>query len=724
MTGEALKQTATADEAPAPEISNQVLEQQNRLEQAFSPESEQDVDLSFDLCLEPLLAALKWTGEHRRVSQARPHFEPIRDLDMLRTVLLRLGMRSKVARVPTAQLTPDQFPCIGITPTGEPKLLLKPTLTGTCLAFDPSRRDIVEIDLDQRQWTLCLFDATHREADPAPNPKRNWVWHSLASFKKPIAIIFVLTFLANMLALGTPIYVMNVYNSVITTKETITLTFFGLAICMALLLEIHLRRLRNRLLAYTGARFDAAIMTSGLAKIMALPINMIESASVGVQIMRLRQFESFLGALTGHLGNAILDLPFSILFFVAIGVIAGPIAWVPVFLAGVFALLAIISVPVTKTNVARSGRMRSESQRFLLEALKHTPTIRQLAAEPHWRNRMIDISREQTTEKFRAQFFDTSLHTIAQGLVMLAGVLTLLIGAQRVMENEMSVGALIAVMMFVWRVLSPIQVTFLSLNRIGQLADTARQINQLMRLNTERDFEQAPAIYRSFKGAVRFQAVSFKYKPNSEPALRGIDFAVEPGQIIGIPGPTASGKSTLLKAILGLYRPQAGAVFIDKFNLLQLDPGELRSALGYTPQTPLFFYGTIAQNLRLGTPEASDEDVRQALQDAGIDEADRQLPDGLQTRLTGRTVAAMTESMRQRLSLARAFVKKPSILLLDEPGAMLDFESDQALIATLRRLHGSVTVLMTTNRPSHLRICDRVIRLHSGAMVADGPPKI
>ena len=137
----------------------------------------------------------------------------------------------------------------------------------------------------------------------------------------------------------------------------------------------------------------------------------------------------------------------------------------------------------------------------------------------------------------------------------------------------------------------------------------------------------------------------------------------------------------------------------------------------------MFFYGTIAQNLRLSMPEARDEDIRQALLNAGIDDGDRQLPDGIETRLTGRSVAAMTESMRQRLSLARAFVKKPSIILLDEPGAMLDFDADQALIATLSRLRGSVTILMATNRPSHLKICDRIIRLHGGAMIADGPPK-
>jgi len=243
------------------------------------------------------------------------------------------------------------------------------------------------------------------------------------------------------------------------------------------------------------------------------------------------------------------------------------------------------------------------------------------------------------------------MHTIAQSLVMIAGVATLWAGALLVMAEELSVGGLIAVMMFVWRILSPIQTAFLSLNRIGQFGETARQADLLMGLVPERD----------------------------------------PGQTVAITGDPASGKSSFLKLILGLYKPQGGTVFLDGLNLQQLNVDEVRTSIGYVAQKPEFFYGTLAQNIRLANPSATQADLEEALSAAGIWLPHTQLEDGVDTRLTVGKLGSMSNTMKQCISIGRAF----------------------------NSLKGQSTIVIATTDDELIAKCDRVLYLRGGAIAYD-----
>ena len=204
--------------------------------------------------------------------------------------------------------------------------------------------------------------------------------------------------------------------------------------------------------------------------------------------------------------------------------------------------------------------------------------------------------------------------------------------------------------------------------------------------------------------------------------MLGVELAVKPGEIVAITGPSSSGKSTLLKLVAGLYQPQAGAVLIEGMDIRQLDLGELRDSVAFLPQTCNLFHGTIAQNLRLANPTASDEDLSRAVLDAGLMGDILALPDGLETRITDQLQSQLPSGFKQRLMLARAFVKQVSIYLLDEPGANLDEEGDAALMRKLQDLRGRATVILTTHRPSHMRLADRVAYLRGGRLLGAGPP--
>lgn len=701
------------DSTPEENISN--------IEQAFSPLLQgQDKVRSnaYDRCLRSLLVELKWPGEERHIVQALPHFRDMDDIHSFRGVLHNLGFSSRV-QVEKAEKLEKRLPCLIIDDEARPRIGLRCLPNGKILVYDGPRGDLREMDQPKGHVRLCVVQRSENVASTPRNRKISWFYEGLRKFNSKIMLVVSLTFVANLLALATPVFTMNVYNRVIGSKSLDTLIFFVSAILITLLFEIYIRHIRGRLIAYIGARFNTQLLIRAFERILNLPISMTESASVSQQIVRLRQFENVQAFFTGPLVSAGLDLPFTIVFIMAISLIHPVLALIPVGLAILFALIGFVSMPMTKRNVLITGKSRQAHQNLLIETVNKRSSIRQLRAEDVWIKRWDDIGQEFNARRFNAQFFDTIMHTLAQSLVMIAGIATLWAGALLVIAEELSVGALIAVMMFVWRILSPIQTAFLSLNRIGQFGETARQADLLMSLVPERDLSSAPTLRRNYQGRITFDTVSFRYGASTDPIFRGVSVDIPAGQVIAITGDAASGKSTFLQMILGLYKPQGGTVFLDGLNLQQLDVDEVRTSIGYVAQRPEFFYGTVAQNIRLANPSATDDELEEALSVAGIWLPHTQLEDGVATRLTATKLAGMSNAMKHCLSIARAFVKKESIYLLDSPSNNLNMFEKEALFDKIAELRGQSTLVIATDDDEMIAKCDRVLYLRGGAIAYD-----
>ncbi|MEO1495232.1 MAG: ABC transporter transmembrane domain-containing protein [Pseudomonadota bacterium] len=677
----------------------------------------------FHACIRPYIEALGWTGADRNLVEAIPHLEPIARLEDLRTTLMRLGFRTRVHRAATRQLDPEELPVIAMLGATRPVVILEQVDTGTFLAFDGEAMEFVEIAKDARPL-LCCFPVFEAGTDQTQKKNTSWFADAMHRIRGPIAALFGLTFFANVLALATPLYVMQVYNVVINAKALDTLAFLLAGMLGILGLELYLRRVRGDLIAYIGTRISTNLMINGFERVLGLPIRMIEAAPVNAQVMRLKQFEGIYGFFSGPMATAALDLPFVIMFFAAIALLSPVLALVPIALVIVFMFLVAVSLPISKRNMQTNGDAHSARQSFLIDAITNQTTIAQLRAEPLWRKRFITPSRAHAMAAFRMQFFETMLGNVAQMLVMVAGIMTLLIGTNLVIAGDLSIGGLIAVMMLVWRVLSPVQTVFLSVNRINQLMESIRQVNQLMRIPLERPQKLTRSVFRPFEGHIVFDSVAFRYMANGTPVFRNLTFEIAPGELIGVASASSSGRSTLLKLILGLYRPQSGQILLDGLNLAQHDPHEVRASIGNTPLDPVFFYGTIAQNMRLSAPTATDAVIRQALVDAGIPPDSEIFPDGLETRLTDQKLMTLPAGVKQCLSLARMYCKNANINLLNDPAAHLDENGDRALVRKLQALRGKSTVVIVTNTPHQLEICDRVFVLKGGMMTEADPAAV
>jgi ATP-binding cassette subfamily C protein LapB len=709
---------------PAAASEATVLGMQERLHAEFAesaaPPGAPCAATPLDACLRPLLKALHWTGAERRLFEASPHLEPIESIGVFRAVLLRIGFRTIPARLALSGLPSQSLPALVERRDGA-AVVVERKPDGRLLIFDGLTADYrLESASDQPEQIYLVAPAT---PESGAAQQQNWFWQSLRSFRSPIAAVLLITCLTNLLALATPIYTASVYDHVIAARSLPTLAFFLMAIMLAIGFDFFLRAMKARLVAHVGARFHAALANAALEKVLLLPIGMVEAVSVATQIARFRQFETVRAFFSGHLVNALLDLPFMLLFFAALAWVGGVFVVVPLALVVIYAVIAAISIPLTRRNVAIAGQAQSRSQAFVAESLAKAETIRQLGVEQIWSERFRAVSRDAIVQKFRAQIFDSALQTTAQALSTLAGVATLGVGAVMVINGSLSAGGLIAVMMFIWRMLAPIQTALLGINNMNQFAQTIRQINALMRLQAERDPIAALPKPRRHGGRIAVDGVAFRYPGRGEPSLRGISLVIPHGEIVALAGPDGCGKSTLLKMILRFYQPVAGMVYLDGLNIQQIDPGELRVAIGYVPQEPQFFFGTIRQNLLLADPAADEQQIRAALQAAGLDDIDARLPDGLETKILGLGRVGLPRGLQMQLALARAYVKRPAVLLLDNPGAYLDRNADEALIAALRALRGKTTVIMVTGRPSHMRACDRVVRIERGLIIGEGTPE-
>ncbi len=670
----------------------------------------------------PLLDKLGWRGEARHLAEALPHFVDELDLDDVRIILSNLNYVSTARSLRLCDLKPSQLPCL-FTTDGENVGVIFARNGDTLSIFDGKTTSEGTIDAGKTRGTAYLIQQGETIDRTSPRQaQQSWIWNVIGRFKRLILETFAISFVTNLTAMMVPIFIMGVYDRVISTRSAETLGYFVAGILLIIGVEACLRVIRGRALAYLGARIDAQVGGASFQQLLYMPVAMTESAPVSAQLGRLRQFEGVREIFTGPLAAAAFDMPFVIIFVFAIFLIAGPLGWVPVILMVTFLLFGLVMAPIVKTANDRSMEIRNKRQNFLIELVTKQRTLKQCAAEDIWRDRFNTISENAALAHAKTARINMFIQTVAQALMTIAGVATLAIGTLQAMEGNLSIGALIATMAFVWRVLGPIQSIFLSFSRINQVGQSLKQIDMLMRLPLEREAGRLPSFFRKFKGGISLQNTSLRFSAGAEPALMGVTLDVEPGTFIALNGPNGAGKSTILKTIAGLYKPQAGSISLDGLDIRQLDTGEMRNAIAYLPQNATFFYGTIAQNLRLADPTASEENIYNALADAGLTDYIAALPDGIETRMSQEDFANLAGGVRQRLNLARAYVKNAPILLLDEPAFGLDDEADKKLVKKLLSLKGKVTILMVTHRPSHMRLADRLVYLDRGRVVLDGPP--
>ena len=711
---------------PAP--ANRVHEQLKQLEAELTAAAQASPDdrlPAAQACLDPLLMALGWHGVGRHLYEALPHLDPIKTLEDLRAVLVRLNYMTRPKNVTLSNIDRDALPCLFIS-SERIYVLFGFEEDDSLTVFDGTTQQFTDIRdhcLSGIAYFLTPIDVQEERKE---SQKHAWLGSATVRFKRLLALVFTLGFITNLLALALPIYVMTVYDKAIGTGSAQVLFALTTGIALVLVLDLILRQIKGRAQAYFGARLDTLIGNNAFSQLLYMNVGMTGSSSVGAQITRLRQLENIRDVFTGPLASALVDLPFVFIFIAAIAVIGGPLAWIPTILVVVYGIISAVTVPMIRRNISQAGDAKSRLQNLVMEALINQRAIRNISAERVFIDKFQKLSKDFALKNLRTRAITFNTQTISQTLMLVAGVLTLGIGTVLVLSGALSAGALIGVMALAWRVLNPLHQAFVGLTRLGQTLQSLEQINKLMRLPVERVPNLFPSVYRTFQGRLDLRRLIFSYQSRSEPVLRGFNCSIAPGEIIAMTCASGSGRSTILKVILGLYPLQGGAILADGQDIRQLDLGEWRHAISYVPKDCHLFNGSIAQNIGLSNPTATIVEIAVAAEAAGLlhFEYEEFMPDGLETNLSRQRISAMPEDLKQRIVLARAFVKPASFYLFDSPVQNLSASGIGCVVKKLHQLRGRSTVIMLTQRWELIEAADRVLHVSGGQVAWDGTPKL
>ncbi|MBI2239589.1 MAG: ATP-binding cassette domain-containing protein [Magnetospirillum gryphiswaldense] len=667
-------------------------------------------------CLLPLLKALGWKGDPRHVAESLPHFANDLDLTGLRNVMAQLNYSSRPVRVSLDEIDSRLVPCLFL-PDNQAALVIRSKDAAGIEVYDSAQDQVRQLEDGTLTGTAYFFTAL---GETAPS-RTGWFRTVLERFRPLFWQAFFVTLFLNVIALATPVFVMNIYDKVIGTNSMNLLMALCLGVAFALVFDVILRAVRARILAFIGARLDNIMGNNIFQHLLALPPGFTERATIGAQVARIKDFESVREFFTGPLATVFMELPFAIFYFAIIFFLGGIIALVPVIATFLFIIGGYLVMPVVRKNVSIASRAASRRQEFLIETLGKMRAVKLAAAEHNWTKRYRDMSARAAYGGFKNGIFAAMITTGSNILIVSSGLATIATGVLGVIDGTMTTGGLIAAMMLVWRVLGPLQTAFTLIQRVEQVRGSITQIDQLMNLKPERDPKAMVAPLKNLKGRVSFSRVSLRYSNDADPALVGVSFDIEPGEVVAVTGRNGSGKSTIIKLMMGLYAPQAGSVRIDNSDMRQIDPLELRHAIGYVPQVCNLFFGTIAQNLRLAQPTATESDIRWACEMADVWDEIMALPRGMDTRVGDSNIDHLPTSFVQKLSLARCYLKRSPLMLFDEPVNGLDFDGDRQFMQAVEYFRGQSTIFMVTHRPSHLRFADKILVFDGGYLRLAGP---
>ena len=547
----------------------------------------------------------------------------------------------------------------------------------------------------------------------------HWFWSVIAESRPLYRDVLLAAFLANLFALGMPLFTMNVYDRVVPNQAFDTLWVLALGLALMLVSDLVLRTLRGRFVDLASSRADVKLSAFIMERVLGMRMEQRPS-SAGSFASNLRAFESvrdFIGSATVV---AFIDLPFALIFMVVIGWISW-LMLVPLCIGAMLMLLYALAVQGRMHELAettyRAGAQRNAT---LIEGLVGFETIKALAAEApiqrKWEKSAALLARVGAQLRLLSS---TASNTSAfvQQLINLAIVI---IGVFLISERELTMGGLIACTMLASRAMAPVGQVAGLLVQYHTAATALTSLNEMMQRDVERP-EGTTFISRGrLTGAIDFRDVSFSYPGQSTPSLRNLTFSIKAGEKVAILGRIGSGKTTLEKLILGLYRPTGGAVLVDGIDLRQLDPAELRSQIGYVQQDVMLFYGSLRENITLGAPLAEHADIVKAAEIGGILGLVNQHPQGFDM-LVGERGESLSGGQRQGVAVARAVINDPPILLLDEPTSSMDYSSEDDIKRRITEYAQGKTVVLISHRTSMLDLADRIIVMDGGRIMADGP---
>ena len=563
------------------------------------------------------------------------------------------------------------------------------------------------------------FRYDERSPEVLKTKEGHWFWSTLWQSKRIYRDVLIASILINIFAIAAPMFTRLVYDKVVPNLAFETLWVLASGIFVVFLFDFLLKSLRNYFIDVAGKKSDILISSKLFSKVMGIRMES-KPPSVGAFARHLQEFESIREFFTSATVSALIDLPFAILFLVIIWLMAGDLVYVPMI--GVVILMihsALIQGPLRR-SIEEGSRLASQKYANLIESLSGLETVKMLSAQSQFQYRWEEAVAHMANWNIKSRRITDSIQNAAGFVQQSSNVGMIILGVYLIAEGELTMGGLIAATMLSGRAIGPlVQLSLLS-TRYNQAKSSMTIINQVMEMPDEQE-EGKRYIHRPIiQGKIEIDRVTFHYPDSPVASIRNISLTINPGEKVAIIGRIGSGKTTLERLIMGLYNPTEGHVRIDDTDIAQLHHVDVRRNIGCVPQDSNLFFGSIRDNITLGRPLTDDRDVLDAANRAGVTAFTQSDPAGLE-RQVGEGGAMLSGGQRQAVTIARAFLGRPPVLLMDEPTSAMDNRSEMHIKHQLSQLKPSETLILITHKTSMLDIVDRVIVMEKGSIIADGP---
>ncbi|WP_261904909.1 type I secretion system permease/ATPase [Vibrio fortis] len=547
----------------------------------------------------------------------------------------------------------------------------------------------------------------------------HWFWGTIWESKKIYRDVLIASILINLFAIAAPMFTRLVYDKVVPNLAFETLWVLASGIFVVFMFDLLLKLMRSYFIDIAGKKSDILISSKLFSKVLGIRME-AKPASVGAFAKNLQEFESIREFFTSATIGSLIDLPFAILFLTLIWLMAGDLVYVPIVGVVILVIYAIIIQGPLRRTIEEGSRLASQKYANLIESLAGLETVKLFSAQSQFQFRWEEAVAHMANWNIKSRRITDSIQNTAGFVQQSTNVGMIIFGVYLIAEGDLTMGGLIAATMLSGRAIGPlVQLSILS-TRYNQAKSSMTLIEQVMAMPDEQE-EGKRYIHRPIiQGHIALDKVTFHYPDSPIASVRDLSLTITPGEKVAIIGRIGSGKTTLERLIMGLYKPTEGHVRIDDTDMEQLHHVDVRRNIGCVPQDSNLFYGSVRDNITLGRPLVDDRDVMDAANRAGVTNFTQQDPAGLE-RQVGEGGGLLSGGQRQAVAIARAFLGRPPVLLMDEPTSAMDNRSEMHIKHQLNQLLPSETLILITHKTSMLDVVDRVIVMEKGCIIADGP---
>jgi len=664
--------------------------------------------------LHTLLTAGGWRSSDETILEALPHMTAELNQDDLRQTLENLRLPISEVRCRETEITKDECPALVLPDDGRAYVLLDRTDDGLVIEKVGTRGEGTRGPTGNMVAVLRI-ELHHRRS--AEQHATN-VTDTLVTLRPMLPWLVAASFFANCLGLLTPLLIMAIYDRVIPTGSVDLLISMAIGVAVILATDFGLRSARSAAIAHVGRNMEKTLSVALFRKLMALPLQQMQKSDVHQQVARFRQFEGLRDVFTGQAMSSVLDLPFALIFLAVLMYIAPQVGLMTLCAVVVLVVISCVAIPMQQRLDADAEAANEASRAVLQDAVINQSAMVNLGLADTWQLRSAPLAEAAEHATRKARQFQTSTQSLAQTVSALAGLAAIVVSAQSALAGTLSFGALIAVIALVSKVIAPLHAMLASVPQILIYLKSRTQADRVLGLSEEFELGLENSHQKTLQGAIQFTNVTYRPDPLSQPLLNQVSFSGEPGELVVVMGSVA-GRTAFLDLINGLLTPLAGTIEHDTVDIRQIARDELRRSVSIMRHDSAFFYGTVAQNFRLGRAALTEEDMKDALAHAGLGGDIESLPDGLQTRLKDDAASVLPEYCLNALSLARSLARNASITLFSDPTNGLSPHSRNCFKSWLKLNKGRRTIYLATSDTSLLPLADRCLFLNDGRLVVN-----